>query len=147
MLAKSNGLEEECQNILEASGLTEEEISLPTIGKPANPPKAVAPTFKANWPVKASGASSFEKALLADGDEAVVHPCDDDRCTRVLWSKGGGVCEKVRERCRQVGDLPGMWSLFGIRAAAEIGEGSDGVLLGQVEIQSAVLMARSVTDP
>ncbi|KAK4498415.1 hypothetical protein PRZ48_011073 [Zasmidium cellare] len=72
LTAKSHGLDEECQAILEASGLTEEEITLPTVGKPVSPPKAVAPTFKANWPVKSSGASSFEKALMADGDETAV---------------------------------------------------------------------------
>lgn len=72
LTAKSHGLEDEAQAILEASGLTEDQISLPSIGKPKAAPKAVIPTFKANWPVKASGASSFEKALLAeDGDAAV----------------------------------------------------------------------------
>ncbi|CZT14639.1 probable COP1-coatomer complex alpha chain of secretory pathway vesicles [Ramularia collo-cygni] len=72
LTAKSNGLEEECQAILEASGLTEDQISLPSVGKPVSPPKAVAPTFKANWPTKATGTSSFEKALMAEGDDAVV---------------------------------------------------------------------------
>lgn len=72
MLAKSNGLEEECQNILEASGLTEDQISLPEIGQPLAPPKPVVPTYTANWPVKSSGTSVFEKALMGeelDADE------------------------------------------------------------------------------
>lgn len=69
LTAKANGLEEECQAILEASGLTEDQVALPELGKPAAAPRAVAPTFKANWPTKATGASSFEKALLAENDE------------------------------------------------------------------------------
>jgi coatomer protein complex subunit alpha (xenin) len=72
LTAKANGLEDQCQDILEASGLTEDQVTLPTTGAPAALPKAVAPTYKANWPTRATGASSFEKALLADGDEAAV---------------------------------------------------------------------------
>src|SRR3982074_2512482 len=34
MTAKSHGLTEECEAILEATGLTEEQITLPTIGTP-----------------------------------------------------------------------------------------------------------------
>ncbi|KAL1311013.1 hypothetical protein AAFC00_001231 [Neodothiora populina] len=69
LTAKANGMEEECRSILEAVGLTEDEISLPTTGAPISRPAAVAPTYRSNWPVKSSGASSFEKALLAEGGE------------------------------------------------------------------------------
>lgn len=64
MTAKSHGLEEECESILEATGLTEDQISLPAIGSPLSPPKPVVQTFKANWPTKATSQSFFEKALL-----------------------------------------------------------------------------------
>ncbi|WQF85185.1 Putative quinoprotein amine dehydrogenase, beta chain [Colletotrichum destructivum] len=64
MTAKSHGLEEECQAILEATGLTEEQLETPTIGEALTPPKPVVPTFKANWPTKATSQSVFEKALL-----------------------------------------------------------------------------------
>ena len=75
LTAKANGLEEECQSILESAGLTEDQISLPTTGTPLAKPSAIVPTHQANWPVKASGASSFEKALLAEGgDDEIVAP-------------------------------------------------------------------------
>ncbi|KAK0611187.1 coatomer WD associated region-domain-containing protein [Immersiella caudata] len=64
LTAKSNGLEEECQSILEATGLTEEQLTLPEIGEPLTPPQPVVPTYKANWPTKATSQSFFEKALL-----------------------------------------------------------------------------------
>ncbi|CAG8951702.1 hypothetical protein HYFRA_00005502 [Hymenoscyphus fraxineus] len=64
MTAKSHGLEDECESILEATGLTEEQITLPSMGSPLTPPKPVVPTFKANWPTKATSQSFFEKALL-----------------------------------------------------------------------------------
>lgn len=64
MTAKSNGLEEECQSILEATGLTEDQLALPAFGEPLTPPKPVVPTYEANWPTKATSQSFFEKALL-----------------------------------------------------------------------------------
>ncbi|PPJ58242.1 hypothetical protein CBER1_08260 [Cercospora berteroae] len=70
--AKSHGLEDEAQAILEASGLSEEEIKLPTLGKPIAPPKAVTPTFQGNWPTKPTGTNAFEKALTAEDGDAVV---------------------------------------------------------------------------
>lgn len=71
--ARAAGLDEECQTMLEASGLTEEQISLPTMGKPLHPPKPIVSTHKANWPVKAASHSFFEKALLGE-----VGAVDDD---------------------------------------------------------------------
>ncbi|KAK0610517.1 coatomer WD associated region-domain-containing protein [Bombardia bombarda] len=64
LTAKTHGLEEECQSILEATGLTEEQLNLPQLGEPLTPPKPVVPTFQANWPTKATSQSIFEKALL-----------------------------------------------------------------------------------
>lgn len=64
MTAKSHGLEGECQAILEATGLTEDQLNLPTFGEPLTPPKPVVPTYKANWPTKGTSQSFFEKALL-----------------------------------------------------------------------------------
>ena len=71
MTAKAHGLDEECQNILDASGLSEDQIKLPTIGKPLQPPKPVVPTFKDNWPTKATSHSFFEKALLGEVGAAI----------------------------------------------------------------------------
>lgn len=64
MTAKSHGLDEECQAILEATGLTEDQISMPKLGEPLVPSRPVVPTYKANWPTKAGSQSFFEKALL-----------------------------------------------------------------------------------
>ncbi|KAI7579343.1 Coatomer, alpha subunit, partial [Hortaea werneckii] len=74
LTAKSNGMTEKCQELLEASGLTEEDISLPKgMGKQGlKNPGVVVKTFeKGNWPTKRTGVSSFEKALMADGEEGV----------------------------------------------------------------------------
>ena len=59
--------------MLEASGLTEDQISLPTMGKPLQTPKPIVHTHKANWPVKVASHSFFEKALLGE-----VGAVDDD---------------------------------------------------------------------
>lgn len=49
--------------------MAEEGVSLPSMGKPADVPAVVVPTYKANWPVKTSSSSSFVKALLGEEDE------------------------------------------------------------------------------
>lgn len=64
MTAKSHGLDDECQAILEATGITEDQLTMPKLGEPFVPPKPVVPTFKQNWPTKATSQSFFEKALL-----------------------------------------------------------------------------------
>ncbi|EFW14032.1 hypothetical protein D8B26_004070 [Coccidioides posadasii str. Silveira] len=66
LTAKSHGLTEEAEAILEANGLTEDQVKLPALGTPQEFPKVVVPTFKSNWPVKAASHSAFEKLLLAD---------------------------------------------------------------------------------
>ncbi|KAL5042920.1 hypothetical protein BDW71DRAFT_133023 [Aspergillus fruticulosus] len=72
LTAKAHGLTEEAESILEAVGLTEDQVSLPAIEAPPRVPQPIVPTYKANWPVKAAAHSSFEKALLGEvgaGDE------------------------------------------------------------------------------
>ena len=51
---------------MEAVGLTEDQIVLPTLDQPLKVPHPIVPTFNSNWPVKAAGHSSFEKALLGE---------------------------------------------------------------------------------
>lgn len=69
MTAKSHGLDDECQSILEASGLTEDQVSMPTMGKPLTPPKPIVPTYRSNWPTKATSTTVFEDALLGQAEE------------------------------------------------------------------------------
>lgn len=66
LTAKSHGLTAECEMILEMTGLTDEEITMPEVGSALSTPKAIVPTHKANWPVKEAAHSSFEKALMGE---------------------------------------------------------------------------------
>jgi coatomer subunit alpha len=73
LAAKANGLEEEAASILEASGIDESQVKLPSLGKPLQAPKAIVATYKTNWPVKVSSTSAFEKVLLGqEVDEEFV---------------------------------------------------------------------------
>ncbi|KAK2745207.1 hypothetical protein FQN55_006332 [Onygenales sp. PD_40] len=72
--AKAHGLTEEAESILESAGLTEDQITLPSLGQPKDLPRVIVPTFKSNWPVKAASHSSFEKALLGEVGEDVGTP-------------------------------------------------------------------------
>ncbi|KAH6614710.1 coatomer WD associated region-domain-containing protein [Chaetomium sp. MPI-SDFR-AT-0129] len=115
--AKAHCLEEECQSILEATGLTEDQLNLPTFGQPLTPPKPVVPTHEANWPTKATSQSVFEMALLgqveglsledepaaakADGEEdgaaregALAEDEDEDGTG---WDMGDDIVPEVEE--------------------------------------------------
>jgi coatomer protein complex subunit alpha (xenin) len=74
--AKSHGLDDECRSILEISGLTEEQIKVPDVGEPLQPPKPIVPTYKANLPAKARSHSYFEKVLFGEvsGDDDETAP-------------------------------------------------------------------------
>ena len=99
MTAKAHGLDEECQTILEASGLTEDEINLPTMGQPLQPPRPVVPTYKNNWPVKAASHSFFEKALLGE-----VGAESEDVPTANGYDHGDGAEEEAVTRDGQLGE-------------------------------------------
>ena len=64
MTAKAHGLEDEGKEILEVCGVSEDEITLPELGKPLDTPKAIVPVFKQNWPTKVSDSTNFEKILM-----------------------------------------------------------------------------------
>ena len=90
LTAKTHGFAEEAQSILKASGVSEDQITLPTLGEPKPAPNVVVQTFKSNWPVKAPSHSSFEKALLGEvggADDEGVNGFEDQDGER----ENGGV--------------------------------------------------------
>ena len=101
LTAKAHGLDEEAEAILEASGLSESDVTLPSLGKPPAPPRAVAPTYKANWPTKATGVSSFEKALMAEGDETAAPDAngfgDEDLLAEEVAGAGNGFVDEAED--------------------------------------------------
>lgn len=78
--AKSHGLDEQAESILEAAGVTADQISLPSIGTPLKPTRPIVPTHKTNWPTKAAASTVFEKALQGEdvGDEPTANGHDDE---------------------------------------------------------------------
>ncbi|KAK7937741.1 coatomer WD associated region-domain-containing protein [Apiospora aurea] len=83
--AKAHGLEEECQSILEVTGITEDQLTLPEFGEPMAQHQPVVPTYKANWPTKATSQSFFEKALAGqlegmslEDEPAAANGLDDE---------------------------------------------------------------------
>lgn len=81
--AKAYGLDEQAEQILEAAGVTEDQISTPEVGKPLTPPKPIVPTFKANWPTRGASSTMFEKALLGEvegvgGEEPAANGYGDE---------------------------------------------------------------------
>ena len=79
--AKAHGLDEQAQTILEAAGVTEDQINLPSVGAPLAPAKPIVPTHKANWPTKAAASTVFEKALQGEdigAEEPTANGHDDE---------------------------------------------------------------------
>ena len=73
--ARTYGLAEECAAILEATGLTEDEITLPsTKSHIPDGPRPIAPV-PSNWPILPSSRSLLEKALTDElGDMTLEEP-------------------------------------------------------------------------
>lgn len=99
MTAKANGLEDECQNILEAVGLTEEEFAMPKMGEALDTSKALVPTYKANWPTKATSQSFFEKALLGQMEGLTI---EDEPATNGIDNNDVGAA--VKDDLADIGD-------------------------------------------
>ncbi|KAK6519008.1 hypothetical protein TWF281_003698 [Arthrobotrys megalospora] len=70
--AKAAGLHDEAQEILDATGVTEDQVKLPSSGAALAPLRAVTETYKANWPLKATSLSFFEKALLGQLEDLKI---------------------------------------------------------------------------
>ena len=64
LTAKSHRLEDEAASILETSGLAADQVSVPSITEPIPTPRASVLTHLANWPVKSTSSTAFEKVLL-----------------------------------------------------------------------------------
>lgn len=62
-LAKSNGLDDLCDQILQEAGIEEKDIELPEMGEPTFIPEPVSEPIN-NWPMKDSSLTYFENALL-----------------------------------------------------------------------------------
>ena len=62
-------MDERAQEILDSMGVDAEQVSLPKMGSKVTMPKVVAETYKANWPTRSTGVSSFQKALMAGEEE------------------------------------------------------------------------------
>lgn len=58
---------------------------MPPLGDPLNIPKPVVPTFKANWPSKASSQSFFEQALLGQVEGLSL---EDESATAMALDEG-----------------------------------------------------------
>lgn len=77
MTAKTNGLEDLAQEVLEAAGLTEEDVAhmeIPSKPSKIAPPPVVTPAYQYNWPIVGATESFFDRALTAaaNGDSAGV---------------------------------------------------------------------------
>ncbi|KAJ7640895.1 coatomer subunit alpha-2 [Mycena polygramma] len=76
LTAKTNGLDELAQEILESAGLTEADVDdVPSFGvSTLKPPPVVTATTELNWPAVSTGQNFFDRALANGSLEAGVEP-------------------------------------------------------------------------
>ena len=96
LTAKTNGLDDEALEVLEAAGLTEADVDdVPSFGKSSlGPPPVVSATTNFNWPSLGTGESFFDKALangnLEGGDVPYVNGVDSGAAASAAlddWAK------------------------------------------------------------
>jgi coatomer protein complex subunit alpha (xenin) len=76
LTAKTNGLDELAQEILESAGLTEADVDdVPSFGlSTLKPPSIVTATTDLNWPAVSTGQNFFDRALANGSLETGVEP-------------------------------------------------------------------------
>jgi coatomer protein complex subunit alpha (xenin) len=76
LTAKTNGLDELVQEILESAGLTEADVDdVPSLGlSTLKPPSVVIATTDLNWPAVSTGQNFFDRALANGSLETSVEP-------------------------------------------------------------------------
>ncbi|KAJ7089174.1 coatomer WD associated region-domain-containing protein [Mycena belliarum] len=76
LTAKTNGLDELAQEILESAGLTEADVDdVPSFGlSTLKPPPVVTATTEMNWPAVSTGQNFFDRALANGSLEGGVEP-------------------------------------------------------------------------
>ncbi|KAJ7130250.1 WD40-repeat-containing domain protein [Mycena epipterygia] len=76
LTAKTNGLDELAQEILESAGLTEADVDdVPSFGlSTLKPPPVVTATTDLNWPAVSTGQNFFDRALANGSLEGGVEP-------------------------------------------------------------------------
>lgn len=94
LTAKTNGLDEEAAEILEAAGLTEADVDdVPSFGQSTlEPPSIVTSTANLNWPSISIGENFWDRALAngnLDGDGDVPYVNGLDASALDDWAKEG----------------------------------------------------------
>ena len=116
LTAKSHGMTEECESILELTGLSEDQIQMPQVGTSLQTPHVIVPTHKSNWPVKEASHSSFEKALMGEAG-----PTDEAEPDLLVEDLPVTEREQLGEDADEAGDA---WDM-GDDAGIENGDDSD----------------------
>ncbi|KAH9823265.1 coatomer WD associated region-domain-containing protein [Melampsora americana] len=145
LTAKSNGMEEEAQEILEATGMNEAELSaLPQPkGDKLALPRVVTATYDYNWPSVGTTESFFDRALTqASGMDADARPVEgadatghgaadplDDWAADMDGGAGVAAAEEVEEAWDLAGeDLPAEVADLNLGSGEDVAgaEGEDG---------------------
>jgi coatomer subunit alpha len=102
LTAQTNGLTDVAQEILDAAGLTEQDLEdVPTFSRSTlAPPKVITSTAQLNWPTIAAGENFFDKALVnggllpQEGAEPYMNGHDVGGATTNDWEGDGALADE-----------------------------------------------------
>ncbi|GAA6021068.1 hypothetical protein JCM11491_004403 [Sporobolomyces phaffii] len=103
MTAKTNGLEDLAQTILDNAGLTEADVAgvLPPVKRATiRPPSVITQTFEYNWPSVGVTESFFDRALAAaaSGEPGAADDYEDDLLEQAVAGEDGALAWAAEDR-------------------------------------------------
>ncbi|GAA5944936.1 coatomer subunit alpha [Sporobolomyces koalae] len=152
MTAKTNGLDELAQSILENAGLTEEDVAevLPPVKRSTiRPPAVLTQTFEHNWPSVGVQESFFDRALAAAASgepSGVDDEYEEDLLEQAVAGDQGGLAWAAEDRPldkHEAEEAEDAWGVGHDEEEAEVfatedGELDGGAVPGEEELSGVV---------
>lgn len=153
MTAKTNGLEELAQSILDNAGLTEAEVSgvLPPVKRSTlRPPSVVTQSFEYNWPSVGVTESFFDRALAAAASgepSGADNDYEEDLLDQAVAEQEGGLAWAAEDRPldkHEAEEAEDAWGVGGDEEEAEVLD-QDGQLDGEGGVPGEEELGGAVT--
>jgi len=128
MTAKTNGLEDLAQSILDNAGLTEADVSgvLPPVKRSTiRPPSVITQTHEYNWPSVGVTESFFDRALAAaaSGEPSGQDDYEEDLLDQAVAGEDGGLAWAAEDRPldkHEAEEAEDAWGVGGDEEEAEV---------------------------
>lgn len=155
MTAKTNGLEDLAQSILDNAGLTEADVSgvLPPVKRSTiRPPSVITQTHEYNWPSVGVTESFFDRALAAaaSGEPSGQDDYEEDLLDQAVAGEDGGLAWAAEDRPldkHEAEEAEDAWGVGGDEEEAEVlAEDGEDEVPGEEELGGAIVPGISESE-